>query len=96
VKTYSDGKNIQSKVLRDFLDKKGASAGNTSSAFYASYVFFEKMRLKDGKGKSKHRLEMEKRNPGGFDTDRRRDRIWCMEGNIPVADAYGGYTFAKR
>ena len=58
-KTYTDGRKIQSKVLDDILSKKGASAGNTSTVFYASYVFFEKMRIRDGKPKSKHRQEME-------------------------------------
>ncbi|KAH8598874.1 hypothetical protein B0O99DRAFT_480626, partial [Bisporella sp. PMI_857] len=60
-KTYSDGRRIQSKVLNDFLSKKGATAGNTSAPFYASYVFFEKKRIREGKEKSKHRLEMERR-----------------------------------
>ena len=58
-KTYPDGKKIQSKALNDFLNKKGPNAGNTSSVFYASYVFFEKMRLRDGKPKSKFQGEME-------------------------------------
>jgi hypothetical protein len=39
-KTYGDGRKIQSKLLNDFLGKRGASAGNTSSVFYSSYVFF--------------------------------------------------------
>jgi hypothetical protein len=72
-KTYPEGKKIQSKVLNGFLGKKGASAGNTSAVFYSSYVFFEKMRIRDGKAKSKHRLEMEKQHPGGFDVKHRRD-----------------------
>lgn len=83
-KTYSDGRKIQSKVLNDFLNKKGAYAGNTSSAFYASYVFFEKMRLRDEKPKSKHRTVMEQEHPGGFEVGRRIDRITCMVGETPV------------
>jgi hypothetical protein len=94
--TYTDGRKIQSKVLNDFLSKKGASAGNTSAVFYASYVFFEKMRLRDGKPKSKHRQEMEARHPGGFDTARRRDHVWCFEDEHPYQDAYGQYHFAGR
>lgn len=34
-------------------------AGNTSAAFYRAYVFFEKMRVKEKKPKSQHRLGME-------------------------------------
>lgn len=81
-KTYPEPRDIQSKVLNDFLNKSGPSAGNTSSVFYASYVYFEKMRLRDGKVKSKHRIEMEKAHPKGFDTKRRKDGkyITCMKG----------------
>lgn len=45
--------------LAAFLGKKGPAAGNTSSAFYGTYVFFEKMRIRDGKPKSEHREGME-------------------------------------
>ncbi|TVY43941.1 hypothetical protein LOCC1_G005605 [Lachnellula occidentalis] len=95
-KTYLDGRKLQSKVLNDFLSKKGASAGNTSAVFYSSYVFFEKMRLRDSKPKSKHRKEMETRHSDGFQTDRRRDRVWCMDGEHPYQDAYGGLHFTGR
>lgn len=65
-KSFPDGRNApQSKVLKDFLSKSGAKAGNTSAVFYGSYVFFEKMRIRDGKGKSKFRLEMEEIYAGG-------------------------------
>jgi len=60
---------IQSKQLNDFRAKSGADAGNTSRVFYGSYVYFEKLRLKEGKPKSKHRTEMEDiwGKTGGFD-----------------------------
>lgn len=63
--------------------QEGASAGNNSAIFYSSYVFFEKLRLRDGKPKAKHRKEMETRNPGGFETARRRDHVYCMKGERP-------------
>ena len=50
---------LQSKLLNDFRKKAGLEAGNTSAVFHASYVYFEKLRLKEGKPKSKHRLDME-------------------------------------
>lgn len=88
--TYSDGRKIQSKQLQDFLGKKGASAGNTSSVFYAGYVFFEKMRIKDNKPKSKHRMEMERIHPGGFDVKRSSSRsVYSRVGDRPYEDAYG-------
>lgn len=45
--------------LAAFLGKKGPAAGNTTQVFYCSYVFFEKMRIRDGKPKTEHRLGME-------------------------------------
>ncbi|RYP56254.1 hypothetical protein DL771_012041 [Monosporascus sp. 5C6A] len=45
---------IQSTFLADFR------AGETSSVFYATYVYFEKKRTAEGMSKSQHRLEIEK------------------------------------
>jgi hypothetical protein len=102
-KTYPDGKKIQSKVLNDFLNKKGPNAGNTSSVFYASYVLFEKMRVRDGKPKSKFREEMEKIWNGtnnwedgkpGFDVKRSSHRGYlCSAGTRPHEDKYGRVHF---
>jgi hypothetical protein len=58
-KTYTDGKKVIGAQLSSFLGKKGPNAGNTSMAFYASYVFFEKLRIRDGKKKTSFREEME-------------------------------------
>ena len=58
---------IQPGQLDTFRNKKGPNAGNTSSVYYAAYVYFEKMRLAEGKPKSKHRLEMENVWPQGTD-----------------------------
>jgi hypothetical protein len=60
-------KSIQSKQLNDFRAKRGARDGCTSSVYYAAYVYFEKLRLAQGKPMSKHRKEMESIWPGGVD-----------------------------
>jgi hypothetical protein len=52
--------SLQSKQLNDFLTKRGALDGNTSRVYYAGYVFFERLRLAEGKPKSEHRKRMEK------------------------------------
>lgn len=52
-------KGLQSSQLATFRKGKGATSGAKSSVFYGAYVFFEKLRIKDGKAKSKHRLAME-------------------------------------
>lgn len=91
-KSFPEGKKIQSKVLNDFLGKKGALAGNTSAVFYGSYVFFEKMRVRDGKSKSKHRLGMEEEygDENGLDVkNRSRDRCWVRADEHPWQDKYG-------
>ncbi|KAK7748744.1 hypothetical protein SLS53_000767 [Cytospora paraplurivora] len=49
----------QTSQLARFLGYKGPLSGNTSSVFYASYVLFEKLRIRDRKPKSKFRQEME-------------------------------------
>ncbi|KAK5274418.1 hypothetical protein LTR96_001019 [Exophiala xenobiotica] len=46
--------------LTKFLNAKGPSKGAESNVFYTAYVFFEKLRIKQGKPKSKKREEMEK------------------------------------
>lgn len=66
--------NIQSSQLDSFRNKKGPNAGNTSSVYYAAYVFFEKCRLAEGKPKSKHRATMESVWPGGVDRERDGNR----------------------
>ncbi|TVY85856.1 hypothetical protein LAWI1_G008475 [Lachnellula willkommii] len=58
-KTYRDGRKISSSTLNTFMGKKGPLMGNTSPVFYASYVYFEKLRIRDGKPKSEFRLDME-------------------------------------
>ncbi|KAK3694367.1 hypothetical protein B0T22DRAFT_477121 [Podospora appendiculata] len=51
---------IQGSQLARFRGKKGANAGATSAVLYGACVFFEKLRIKAKKPKSKTRLEMEK------------------------------------
>lgn len=84
---------IQNSQLSRFRGNKGADAGNTSCIYYASYCFFEKLRIAEGKKKSAHRVDMEKiwgRN--GMDKDRIRNHYWCPAGKVPVQDKYGRVT----
>jgi hypothetical protein len=58
-----------SNNLSRFREKKGYDKGNTSTAFYDAYVYLEKVRLAQGKPKSKDRQKMEELwGPSGFDT----------------------------
>ncbi|RDW68497.1 hypothetical protein BP5796_09154 [Coleophoma crateriformis] len=109
-KSFPDGRNSpQSKVLKDFLAKKGARAGNTSAVFYGSYVFFEKMRIRDGKPKTQLREEMERiyaggdsdaeegpsrRSAKGLDIKRASSgKVWCMKGDRVREDKYGRLSY---
>ncbi|KAL3294249.1 calcineurin is a calcium-dependent [Colletotrichum asianum] len=82
---------IAGNLLTNFLAKKGPTAGNTSSVFYAAYVFFEKLRIRDGKPKNKTHEEMEARwGPDGFDREHDSSRgYFCAAGTAPVVDKYG-------
>lgn len=51
--------DINGGGITKFQTKKGSLAGNSNRVFYASYVFFEELRVKEGKAKSKKRTEME-------------------------------------
>lgn len=66
--TKQDSK-VSTSQLQQFRGKSKPDEGNTSAVYYAAYVFFEKIRVKEGKPKSKHRLEMEKRWPKGARTN---------------------------
>lgn len=55
----AEGRKVNASSLANFMGQKGPSGGSGSIVFYAAYVYFEKMRLRDGKPKSQMRQEME-------------------------------------
>jgi len=67
---HCEDRKFQAKQLTTFRGYKGPDTGNMSAIFYASYVYFEKLRIKEGKPKSKHRQQMESAWPGGFEHKR--------------------------
>lgn len=91
---------LQSKQLNDFRGKSGADSGNTSRVFYGAYVYFEKLRIKEGKPKSKHRMDMERiwAHSNGFDTKRASHNkgFICRKDEIPVMDQYGSISIHHR
>lgn len=87
-KLFSENRTIQSKQLKDFQAKKGPLAGNSSSVFYGSYVFFEKMRIKQKEAKSTKRLEMEAVWDNGIDRSRPQSYNVRKDGEV-VLDQYG-------
>ena len=76
-KTFADGRGIQGKQIADFLKKKGESSGAESCVYYASYVFFEKVRVKNGAKKSNARKNAQREYPGGRELrDRKHEWVW--------------------
>jgi hypothetical protein len=101
-KTFHDGRSVSSAVMSGFLGKEGPREGNAIAAFYASYVFFEKVRIRDGKPKSEFREIMEDIYDGterygsgkrGMDVKKRPDRRYIVSvgyrGHGPVEDEFG-------
>ncbi|EME46216.1 hypothetical protein DOTSEDRAFT_127202 [Dothistroma septosporum NZE10] len=89
---HTRSQKVQSKQLTDYRNKRGPTAGNTSVVYYTAYVYFEKLRLAEGRPKSKHRVQMEAQWPAGADTDRVRRKFWCPPGARPVMDRCGKVT----
>ncbi|OGM42360.1 hypothetical protein ABOM_007866 [Aspergillus bombycis] len=94
VKAYPPEQDVklQGNSLTRFLNMAGPNAGNTNAVFYAAYVFFEKLRIRDDRPKTKFREEMEKiwGRQGGFDTTTARHRgVWCHESEFEYVDKYG-------
>ena len=71
----SSTKKIQANSLNSFMKQKGPLAGNTSTVYYAAYVFFEKLRIKQHKPKSEDREIMEEIHPNGVDTKTQSGKI---------------------
>ncbi|RJE27201.1 hypothetical protein PHISCL_00442 [Aspergillus sclerotialis] len=82
---------INTRALHLFLSKSGPSAGNTSGIFYSSYVFFEKLRIKEGKPKTQFREQMERIwENRGMDRERcSANGVWCVGDERPYEDDYG-------
>ncbi|KAI4594085.1 hypothetical protein KJ359_008627 [Pestalotiopsis sp. 9143b] len=90
-KSFHPERKVQSKQLNDFLAKKGPLDGNTSAVFYGSYVFFEKLRVKQNKPKNATRLEMEKQygSEGVNITDNQSRGLWLHSSESAYTDKFG-------
>jgi hypothetical protein len=91
-------KKLTASQLSLFRSKKGSYEGNTSGIFYGAYVYFEKLRIKEGKPKGKKREEMEDIHAihGGMRTKTRQDHILALPGDSFHHDAYGRFVMNGR
>lgn len=94
----TETRTFQGIQLSRFRERSGVDSGLANPVFYAAYVYLEKLRIKEGKPKSKHREEMEKiwADNDGLDTGRasfRDTRLWCHADQQPYVDEYGRQSF---
>ncbi|KAF2803759.1 uncharacterized protein BDZ99DRAFT_575827 [Mytilinidion resinicola] len=93
---HASSTSVSSKSLSNFRGQKGYDKGNTSSAFYAAYCYFEKLRIKEGKPKSKDRVKMEELwgEKGGFNISQasNQKRLWIGPGTRMKKNKYGEVT----
>ncbi|KAL7442217.1 hypothetical protein ACHAXM_008232 [Skeletonema potamos] len=69
--------DINSNSLNRFLTgKQQDQCGNVT--YKRAYVFFEKLRIMEGKPKSSKRLSSEAENPRGFSTEKARSHVWVF------------------
>lgn len=92
----STPQTASARQLTTFLNGKGPVKGCESPVFYAAYVFFEKLRIKEGKPKSKKRTEMEGvwKKRGMELVDITTKGVFARAGERPYVDKYGQLKFA--
>ncbi|CAG8948905.1 hypothetical protein HYFRA_00002031 [Hymenoscyphus fraxineus] len=94
---FSDDRKISASQFTAFLSKKGPNAGNRAAVFYAAYVYFEKLRIKQDKPKTGFREEMEKKHKRGFDLETNHDKGYKIHiSQRVVVNQYGEVRIEKR
>ena len=92
-------KQVTPAQLGSFRRKSGYDAGNTTSVFYSAYVYFEKLRIKQGEPKSEDRLHMEKLwGKRGFDVKKlgHLKRLFVSGEEVVTVDHFGEFTIMRR
>lgn len=84
--------------LSTFLKGSGPVKGASSPVFYAAYVFFEKLRVRDGKPKTKKREEMEQawKRTGMAREDFTNKHFFAGPDERPYIDTYGRFQIGSR
>lgn len=105
---HPDRKPISATSLARFMNptKKSPTAGCTTAVFYGAYVFFEKLRVRDRKPKSKLREEMERvwgshvdplNGRRGFTLTTKTNQWYTVHESEQIyEDKYGWMHFEKR
>ena len=87
----NSSKSASTQQLTTFLSSKGPTKGAESGVFYAGYIFLEKLRIKQGKLKTKKRQEMEDvwGQKGLELVDIGKRGLWLRAGEKVNIDKYG-------
>ena len=82
--------------LRTFQSHSGASAASKMPIFYPAYVYFEKLRIKQGKPKTKKRQEMEKVwGANGMEKLDLTGGVLMKDGDTIWTDQFGHIEFGR-
>ena len=82
--------------LRTFQSHAGASAASKMPIFHAAYVYFEKLRVKQGKPKTKKRQEMEKVwGANGMEKLDLTGGVLMKDGDTIWTDQFGHIEFGR-
>lgn len=89
--THQPSEGTGPGALKSFLSSSGVLMGASSPIFYGGYVYFEKLRIKQGKPQNKKRQQMEKMwAPRGLDTRHDMKQSTMMKGDEAIfTDKYG-------
>ncbi|KAH9835676.1 uncharacterized protein C8Q71DRAFT_90747 [Rhodofomes roseus] len=68
---------INNNSYNRFMKQSGPTGGAENGTYYAAYVYFEKVRISEGKKKSAKRIRTEQEAPGGLEL-RDRKRMWVI------------------
>ncbi|KAM7201561.1 hypothetical protein V8F20_004789, partial [Naviculisporaceae sp. PSN 640] len=85
-------RKIQHAQLTTFMGQRGTMTGNITGVYYAAYVFFEKLRIKEGKPKSADRKIVEAYHKKGLDRSLAPEHVYYL---VPMSaqgltmDKYG-------
>ncbi|KAK7058835.1 hypothetical protein VNI00_001459 [Paramarasmius palmivorus] len=71
--------NINNNSYNRFMKEKGRTDGASNGTYYAAYVYFEKVRIAQGKKKTAGRKANEEQYPFGFPLENRR-KVWVITG----------------
>ncbi|KAL1749042.1 hypothetical protein HDZ31DRAFT_59636 [Schizophyllum fasciatum] len=72
--------NVNSNSYGRFMAAKERDAGGGNSTYPKAYIYFEKMRILEGKKKTAGRIRNEQTHPDGFPLENRRTHMWVFTG----------------